>query len=390
MNTRRQSGFTLWELLMTLLVAGILFGIGVPNVMEFQRNSVMTATANDFVTAVLAARTEAVKRQVPVTLCLVDDPAAAAPPDLQCEPDPVADSTRGFIVWVDENGNVDGNGIPIITDGTDGNAVIDGGETILRRGTVQQGTMLVSTNCGYVSFGPTGVPRQAPGECFPFAGASPWAAFLFCDDRWPLERPLRSCRSLRPRPSAVGARRRKRRRYRADHHHHAEPGGRADLPVSHGEEHMNHMRTRNTQTGFGLVESLVALVVVSVGMIGIAALYGQGLGAGRTALFRTQAVNLAADMADRIRVNRLGGPSYGGAAADNNCDPGGNTNCSAAEMAAHDLFVWQAAVAAQMPNGVGTVQFLGTTPPTYTISVDWQEVGIDVPPHQITIRVPSL
>ena len=70
-------------------------------------------------------------------------------------------------------------------------------------------------------------------------------------------------------------------------------------------------------------KSLVALVVLSVGMIGIAALYGQGLGASRTALYRTHAVNLAADMADRIRVNRRGGASYGGAAADSNCDPGG-------------------------------------------------------------------
>jgi prepilin-type N-terminal cleavage/methylation domain-containing protein len=178
MNTCRQSGFTLWELLMTLLVAGILFGIGVPNVMEFQRNSVMTATANDFVTAVLAARTEAVKRQVPVTLCLVDDPAAVTP---TCEPDAVADSTRGFIVWVDENGNVDADGIPILTDGTDGNALIDGGEVVLRRGTVLPGAVRVSTNCGHVSFGPTGVPRQVPGECFPFNAG--WAAFLFCDDR---------------------------------------------------------------------------------------------------------------------------------------------------------------------------------------------------------------
>ena len=180
MNTCRQSGFTLWELLMTLLVAGILFGIGVPNVMEFQRNGVMTAAANDFVTAVLAARTEAVKRQVPVTLCLTDDPAEATP---VCEPDAVADSTRGFVVFVDENGNVDADGIPILTDGTDGNAVIDAGEAVLRRGTVQQGTVQVSTNCGYVSFAPTGIPRQVAGECFPFAGAVPWAAFLFCDDR---------------------------------------------------------------------------------------------------------------------------------------------------------------------------------------------------------------
>ena len=37
---------------MTLLVAGILLGVGLPNVMEFQRSAVMTGIANDFVTGV--------------------------------------------------------------------------------------------------------------------------------------------------------------------------------------------------------------------------------------------------------------------------------------------------------------------------------------------------
>jgi type IV pilus assembly protein PilV len=147
---------------------------------------------------------------------------------------------------------------------------------------------------------------------------------------------------------------------------------------------------RKSQTGFGLVESLVALVVVSVGMIGIAALYSQGLGAGRTALFRTQAVNLAADMADRIRVNRRGGANYGGAAANNNCDPGGGATCSPLQMAAHDLFVWQALVAATLPAGAGTVTVAGTTPPTYTIRVTWTEVGIGPIAHQTAVRVPNL
>jgi type IV pilus assembly protein PilV len=152
------------------------------------------------------------------------------------------------------------------------------------------------------------------------------------------------------------------------------------------------MRTSagKSQSGFGLVESLVALVVVSVGMIGIAALYNQGLGAGRTALYRTQAVNLAADMADRVRVNRRGGPSYGGAAANNNCDPAGGATCSPAQMAAHDLFVWQTLVADSLPDGVGAVLVGGTTPPTYTISVTWTEVGIGALTHQIAVRVPNL
>jgi type IV pilus assembly protein PilV len=150
-----------------------------------------------------------------------------------------------------------------------------------------------------------------------------------------------------------------------------------------------HPSFKLQHAGFGLVESLVALVVISVGMIGIAALYGQGLSASRTALYRTQAVNLVSDMADRIRVNRRGGAAYGGAAANRNCDPGGNTDCTTTQMAEHDLFVWQAQVAAQMPGGAGTVQYLGTTPPTYTVRVQWQDVG-GAQNHQVAVRIPNL
>jgi type IV pilus assembly protein PilV len=144
-----------------------------------------------------------------------------------------------------------------------------------------------------------------------------------------------------------------------------------------------------SQTGFSLIEVMVALVVVSVGMIGIAALYGQGLSAGRTALYRTQAVNLASDMADRIRVNRRGGAAYGGAAANNNCDPPAAVNCNPAQMAAHDLWVWTNQIQQQLPNGVGTVQFTGTTPATYTITVTWQDTGLGAVNYQLAIQVPS-
>jgi len=174
MNTR-QHGFTLWELLITLLVAGILLGIGVPNVMEFQRNAAMSAGANDIVTGVLMARTEAVKRQAPVTLCLTDDPTAANP---VCQPNAVMNSTRGFVVFVDENNNLDANGARILTDATDGNAVIDAGELVLLRTVAQGGTMRLSTNCGYVSFAASGFTRAAPGLCFPAT-----RALLLCDDR---------------------------------------------------------------------------------------------------------------------------------------------------------------------------------------------------------------
>jgi type IV pilus assembly protein PilV len=152
------------------------------------------------------------------------------------------------------------------------------------------------------------------------------------------------------------------------------------------------MRTppRSSQAGFSLIEAMVSLVVVSVGMIGIASLYGQGLGASRTALSRTQAVNLTADMADRIRANRQGGAAYGGAAANNNCDPGGGVNCTPAQMAAHDLFVWGNLVAQQLPNGIGVVQYAAGVPPNYTIQVSWQETGIGPVNYQMVIGLPTL
>jgi type IV pilus assembly protein PilV len=151
-----------------------------------------------------------------------------------------------------------------------------------------------------------------------------------------------------------------------------------------------HIPSHHKQTGFSLIEAMVSLVVVSVGMIGIAALYGQGLSAGRTALFRTQAVNLAADMADRIRANRLGGADYGGAPGNNACDPPGVATCTPTQMAAHDLFVWTALVQNQLPNGIGTVQVAGTSPPTFTINVGWQETGLGAVNYTMVIRVPNL
>lgn len=179
MGTRLQQGFTLWELLMALLVAGILFGIGVPNVMELQRNGAMSAAANDLVTAVLLARTEAVKRQVPVTLCLTDNPLAGTP---TCAPDAVADSaTRGFIVFVDENGDVDANGNPDLGDATDGNGALDADETVLLRTEPPGGAIRLSANCGNVSYGPSGWVRQAGSLCF--AGHGSPVVMLFCDDR---------------------------------------------------------------------------------------------------------------------------------------------------------------------------------------------------------------
>jgi prepilin-type N-terminal cleavage/methylation domain-containing protein len=60
--------------------------------------------------------------------------------------------------------------------------------------------------------------------------------------------------------------------------------------------HRGIERKSHDESGFTMVEVMVALVVLAVGLLGIAALLLKSLQSGRTATYRTQAVNLAADL----------------------------------------------------------------------------------------------
>lgn len=61
-HQRRNAGFTLIELMVTVAVAATLLVIGVPSFVAFQRSSELTSAANSFVAALGAARGEAMKR----------------------------------------------------------------------------------------------------------------------------------------------------------------------------------------------------------------------------------------------------------------------------------------------------------------------------------------
>jgi type IV pilus assembly protein PilV len=140
--------------------------------------------------------------------------------------------------------------------------------------------------------------------------------------------------------------------------------------------------------GFTLIEAMVALVVLAVGMLGIAGLYVTTLRSGGSAIYRMQAVNLATDLADRIRANRTANVAYAGAAVDNNCYGAAAVDCLPAAMAANDLFVWRAQVAASLPGGVAVVAVpAGVAPFTYTITVFWTETGGQVPSYTLTLQI---
>lgn len=148
--------------------------------------------------------------------------------------------------------------------------------------------------------------------------------------------------------------------------------------------------------GFSMVEMMVALVVLAVGMLGVASLFATSLRSGSSAIARMQAVSLANDLADRIRSNRTAGAAYQAAAANNSCVGGaiGATTCVPADMAANDLYVWNQQITSAWPNGsakgqvtvVGPVA--GTNLSTYTIRISWNEPGESQPlTYQLTMQL---
>lgn len=92
----KKYGFTLIELLVTISIVGILMAIAVPNFQTFMLNSRITTQANEFLTALNYARSEAAKRGVTVTVCPSSSPATCAGS---------TNWAQGWLVFVDADSN---------------------------------------------------------------------------------------------------------------------------------------------------------------------------------------------------------------------------------------------------------------------------------------------
>jgi type IV pilus assembly protein PilV len=158
---------------------------------------------------------------------------------------------------------------------------------------------------------------------------------------------------------------------------------------------------RRAASGFSMIELLVAVLVMGIGVLGIAALQMVSLQNNRAALVRADAVALAYDMMDRIRANPSGatpGAAYDG--LDLEDEPPNATNCSTnscseAQMVDFDSALWKCQLGAfneldacdgwrtagllpaletqsGLPNGDGAVEVVGDA---IRVTVQWTDPG---------------
>ena len=169
-------------------------------------------------------------------------------------------------------------------------------------------------------------------------------------------------------------------------------------------------RGRHPASGFTLVEVMIALVVLAVGMLGIARLFIVALQSSASTSSGTAAVSLAADLVDRIRSNRTATVAYQAnspiAAAPGTVCVGGALSiaqvCTPAQMAAYDLYLWDQEVRCVGPGGVRaascwaagptwtvtyTANPAGTGPNSYTITINWVEGATQQPlTYSLTVQ----
>jgi type IV pilus assembly protein PilV len=122
-----------------------------------------------------------------------------------------------------------------------------------------------------------------------------------------------------------------------------------------------------------LIEILIAMLILAVGLLGMASLQVRAVQDTTNSSFRSVAIYYANDMADRIRANAAGEAanlytSVNGGSQQSACLT--TTGCNSSAMATHDKWEWQQNLAAALPAGAGTLARAGEV---YTVTVSWTD-----------------
>lgn len=146
------------------------------------------------------------------------------------------------------------------------------------------------------------------------------------------------------------------------------------------------------QKGSSLLEVMVTLMILSVGLMGLAMLQLKGMQFNTNAYFRSQASLSAGDIIERMRINPGASNEYAAAWPTSAPSPACNTTtkCSSSELAAHDLWVWSQALtnpATGLPGATALIAAASSNPAVgkFTITISWSEQGsaIITPPSWV-------
>ena len=164
------------------------------------------------------------------------------------------------------------------------------------------------------------------------------------------------------------------------------------------------MQLKSRQRGFSLIEVLMAALIFSVGLMGLAGLMVMAMRSNHAAYQRTQVTFLAGGMADRMRANVLGvwRGSYNG---KDYPVPGGisceRAACTPMGLAMHDRQVWSSLLTAFLPDPAATINCTTATSyiptaeqlnrrPSYgghcAMTITWSERNAGDTTHRDTAR----
>jgi type IV pilus assembly protein PilV len=156
-------------------------------------------------------------------------------------------------------------------------------------------------------------------------------------------------------------------------------------PSSHRAPGGRRLATAGRTSGFTIVEVLVSLVILSIGLLGIAKLVLYSAHSNDSAYLRSQATQLAYEILDNMRANptAVGLGSYNTPLSAAASSPGYtcvDATCPPANLALYDIYIWKSRLAAgatngALPSGQGSVTVSGGTPLVATIVVQWDDTA---------------
>lgn len=156
------------------------------------------------------------------------------------------------------------------------------------------------------------------------------------------------------------------------------------------------------QYGFSMLEILITLVIIATALLGTAGLQVYAMRMGQSSQFRTQAVFLASDIAERMEANKSAAVSANYVLASTSttslaATDCATTACTSANLAAWDLSQWGIAIAGLLPqaswqicvdgNNDNACDMVSTAanPITYLIQISWVDRGADKSSHSETL-----